>query len=239
MKKINYLLGYKDLKIVQDDKMFKFSLDSILLANFATINKRYKKILDIGTGNAPILLVLSTKTNAALVGVEIQKEAYDLACESVNLNNKKKNIEIINDDIKEYAKGCESDTYDAIVCNPPFFKYSGIANVNNCEEKTLARHEKSLSLQDIMIISRKLLKNNGTLAIVHRPERLIEIIMLMHENNIEPKRIQFVYPKEGKRANILLIEGTKNGSSDVKIESPLYVYDNNGDYTKEIENYFK
>jgi tRNA1(Val) A37 N6-methylase TrmN6 len=239
MKEINYLLGYKNLKIVQDKEMFKFSLDSILLPNFATINKRYKNILDIGTGNAPILLVLSTKTKANLVGVEIQEESYNLAYESVKMNNLDNQITLINSDIKDYARGDITEYYDSILCNPPYFPYLTSSEVNKNDLKTLARHEKSLTLEDIMKISRKLLKNNGNLAFVHRPDRLVDIITLMRANNIEPKRIQFVYPKEGKDANILLVEGTKNGAPGIKILEPLYVYDNNGEYTNKIKKYFE
>ena len=88
MRVTNYLLGYKDLKIVQDNEMFNFSLDSVLLPNFVTLNKNIAKILDIGCGNAPIPLILSTKTDADITGVEIQKDVYDLALESININNK-------------------------------------------------------------------------------------------------------------------------------------------------------
>lgn len=239
MKEINYLLGYKNLKIVQDKNAFKFSLDSVLLPNFATLNKRYKNILDIGTGNAPILLVLSTKTKANLVGVEIQKEAYDLACESVKMNNLDKQITIINADVREYSKENICEYYDSILCNPPYFPYISSSEVNNSNMKTLARHEKTLTLEDVIKISRKLLKNNGNLAFVHRPDRLIDIIVLMRQNNIEPKKIQFIYPKRGKDANILLVEGTKNGSPGIKILPPMYVYNDLGEYTDEIKKYFE
>ena len=123
MKVTNYLLGYKDLKIVQDNEMFNFSLDSVLLPNFVTINKKIDRILDIGCGNAPIPLILSTKTDAKITGVEIQREVYDLALESISINNKEDQINIINKDINDYYKEIETDSFDVINCNPPFFKY--------------------------------------------------------------------------------------------------------------------
>lgn len=239
MKVKNYLLNYRNMYIFQDTKMFNFSLDSVLLPNFVTINKKHKKIMDIGCGNAPIPLILSTRTEAEIIGVEIQKESYDLAVESVEINNLSKQIKIINSDINELYKEIESDTFDVITCNPPYFKYVEGSNLNDSDYKTIARHEIKLDIPRLIVISKKLLKNNGILAIVHRPERLIEIIEEMRKNNIEPKKIQFVYPGKGKEANILLIEGVKNGNPGLKILDPLYSHDENGNYTEEITKFFE
>ena len=239
MKVINYLLGYKDLKIVQDNDMFNFSLDSVLLPNFVTINKKISNILDIGCGNAPIPLILSTKTNAKITGVEIQKEVYDLAIESIKINNKEDQINIINKDINDYYKELETDTFDIITCNPPFFKYIETSNINKNDYKTIARHEIKLNLSELFNIAKKLLKNNGVIAIVHRPERFVEVIEEMKKNNIEPKRVQFVYPKKNMEANIMLIEGTKNGNPGLKILPPLYSHEETGEYTKEVKKFFE
>lgn len=238
MEKLNDLLYYDSLKIYQDSDLFSFSLDSVLLPNFVTLNKKCRKILDIGCGNAPISMILSTKTNAHIIGVEIQKHSYELAQKSILENHLDEQIEIINQDIKEYYKNIESDTFDTIVCNPPFFKVNSTSRVNIKEEKVIARHEKSLSVEDLFPIAKKLLKNNGNIAVVHRPERLISILMSMKQNNIEPKRIQFVYPNEKKEANILLIEGTKNGNEGLKILPPLYVHHSDGSYREEILKIF-
>lgn len=238
METINYLLGYENLKIVQNTDMFNFSLDSVLLPNFVTLNSKIKHVLDIGCGNAPGPLILSTKTKAHITGVEIQKEVSILAKKSVEINNLQEQITIINEDINDYAKKLETDYFDAIICNPPFFKYKETSNLNKTDYKTYARHEIYLNLEQIMQISKKLLKNNGVVAIVHRPERLVDIIKTMKENNIEPKRIQFVYPKPGSEANILLIEGSKNGSSGLKILPPIYAHNEDGSYSKEVEKFF-
>lgn len=238
MKIKNYLLGYKNMYIMQDTEMFNFSLDSVLLPNFVTINKKIDKILDIGCGNAPIPLILSTKTNAEIIGIEIQKQSYDLAIESVEINNLNNQITIINDDINRWAKTQESDVFDIITCNPPFFKTSELSNLNDNEYKTIARHETKLNLENLMKVSRKLLKNNGRIAMVHRPERLVEIIEIMKQNNIEPKKIEFVHPKMGKDANILLIEGVKNGKPGLKILEPLYSHNEDGSYTEKIQTFF-
>lgn len=239
MKAINYLLGYKDIKIIQDNEMFNFSLDSVLLPNFVTINKKTNNILDIGCGNAPIPLILSTKTKAHITGIEIQKKVYDLAIETIKINNKQNQIEIINDDINNYYKKIETDQYDIITCNPPFFKYKETSNLNKNDYKTIARHELKLNLSELFSISKKLLKNNGVVAIVHRPERLVEILEEMKKNNIEPKKLQFVYPKKNMAANIMLIEGSKNGKPGLKILPPIYTHLDNGEYTEDVKKYFK
>lgn len=239
MKVTNYLLGYKDLKIVQDSDMFSFSLDSVLLPNFVTINKKITNILDIGCGNAPIPLILSTKTNAKITGIEIQKSVYDLAIESIKINNKEDQITIINEDVNEFYKNEETDKYDVITCNPPFFKYIESSNINKNDYKTIARHEVKLNLNQLFTIARKLLKNNGIIAIVHRPERFLDVVMEMKNNNIEPKRVQFIYPKPNMEANIMLIEGTKNGNPGLKILPPIYSHKENGEYTDTVKKYFE
>lgn len=239
MKVINYLLGYKDLYIVQDTEMFNFSLDSVLLPNFVSINKNIKKVLDIGCGNAPIPLILSTKTKAKIIGVEIQKKVFDMAKESISINKLDNQIEIIRADINDIYKNYEAGSFDLITCNPPYFKYCETSNVNLSDYKTLARHEIKLNLEQIMKVSKYLLNNNGVIGIVHRPERLSDILESMRNNNIEPKRIQFVYPHENSDANILLVEGRKNGRPGIKVLAPLISHDEHGKYTKEIKMFFE
>ena len=235
----NYLLGYEDMYIMQDTEMFNFSLDSVLLPNFVTLNKKINKIMDIGCGNAPIPLILSTLTTADIIGVEIQKESFDLAIESVKINNLENRIKIINEDINELYKSLESDSIDVITCNPPYFKVTENSNFNDSSYKTIARHEVMLDLPRLFKIAKKLLKNNGNIAVVHRPERFIDLIEEMKKNNIEPKRIQFIHPKKDAEANILLVEGTKNGKPGVKILPPLYSHKDDGNYTDEISKYFE
>ncbi len=239
MEVTNYLLGYKDKYIVQNTQMFNFSLDSVLLPNFVTLNKNIKNILDIGCGNAPIPLILSTKTSALITGVEIQKDVYDLAVKSVKINNLENQINIINADINELYNKFETESFDVITCNPPFFKVSEHSNLNKSDYKTIARHEVKLNLDDIFKISKKLLKNNGYVAIVHRPERLLDILESMKKYNIEPKKIQFIYPKTNMEANILLVEGKKNGNKGLKILPPIYTHLENGEYTEQIKKYFE
>lgn len=239
MEVINDLLGYDNMKIIQNTDMFSFSLDSVLLANFVSLNKNITNILDIGCGNAPIPLILSTKTSASITGVEIQPDVYDMARRSVSINNLDDRINIVNDDINNYVNIIESDTFDIITCNPPFFKVSPGSNFNESEYKVIARHEVKLDLNQLFKISRKLLKNGGVVSIVHRPDRLIDIISVMRENNIEPKRLRFIYPKEGRECNMILVEGSKNGNSGLKILPPLITHNSDGSYTKEVLEYFE
>ena len=237
-KVINDLVYFKNIKIVQNKNYFNFSLDSILLPNFIQLNPKTEKIIDFCTGNAPIPLVLSTKTNAKIYGVEIQKEIFELAKESIKINNLTENIMLINDDVKNLVNIFETDTFDIITCNPPYFKLNEDSIVNDNNIKSIARHEIKIELEDIIKISKKLLKNGGSLNLVHRTDRLIEIIELMKKNNIEPKRIRFIYPKINSESNLVLIDGRKNGKTGLKILSPLYVHNNDGTYTEEVLKMF-
>ena len=229
----------KGLKIIQNTDWFNFSLDSILLANFVTLNKNINNIIDLCTGNIPVPLILFPKTNAKIYGIEIQREIFDLAQKTLRINNLENKINIINDDVKNVDKYFETETFDVITCNPPYFKINEGSNLNDNEIKTIARHEVKINLDIIFSKAKKLLKNNGVIALVHRPERLIEIIEKMKSNNIEPKRLQFVYPNENSEANMILIEGKKNGRAGLKILKPLYVHEKNGDYRKEIKKLFE
>ena len=235
----NYLLNYDNMYIIQDTDMFNFSLDSVLLPNFVTINKKTKKILDIGSGNAPIPLILSTLTDAQIMAVEIQKDVYELGKESIKINKLENRIDFINADINELYKEIDTETFDVITCNPPYFKVNESSNLNDSEYKTIARHEIKLDLEKLFKIAKKLLKNKVNIAIVHRPERLSDIVSKMKKNNIEPKRIQFVYPSINSEANILLIEGTKNGNPGVKILPPLISHKQNGEYTEQVKQFFE
>ena len=234
----NRLLNYDDCYIFQDTEYFKFSLDSVLLANFVTINKRDKKILDLATGNAPIPMLLTYRTNAKIYGVEIQRVIYNLGIISVKENNMHNQITLINDDAKNLTNDFESDTFDVITCNPPYFKTTDDNFKNNNKVKSLARHEDFLNLEDGLVISRKVLKNNGRIALVHGTERFVEILNTMHKYNTEPKRVRCIYSKENKHSNLVLIEGIKNGKPGLKLLPPLIIYDADGNYTKEVSLMF-
>lgn len=237
-KVINDLVYYDNLKIVQNKNYFNFSLDSVLLPNFVFLGQNTKMILDLCTGNAPVPLILSTKTDAKIYGVEIQKDIYDMAVESVKINNLENRIELINDDAKNIINRFETDTFDVITCNPPYFKCSDTSLKNANDVKSIARHEIMIELEDVIKVARKLLKNGGSLCMVHRTDRLIEIIEIMRKHNIEPKRLQCIYPKKDSESNLILIDGKKNGNVGLKVLSPLYVHNDDGSYTDEVLKIF-
>ncbi|MBR4261945.1 MAG: tRNA1(Val) (adenine(37)-N6)-methyltransferase [Bacilli bacterium] len=239
MKVLNDLLGYNDLKIYQDTNWFRFSLDSVLLPNFVTLSKKTRNILDLGTGNAPIPMILSTMTEANIYGIEIQKDVFELAVESIKYNKLDKKIKIINDDMKNLDKYFDPNSFDVIISNPPYFKLEEKSKKNEDIHKIIARHEETIKVEDIIRIARKYLDNNGIFAMVHRTDRLIEIISLLKSNNLEPKRIQFIYPKENSKSNMFLIECRKNGNSGLKVERPLYIHNEDGSYLDEINELFR
>lgn len=239
MSVLNDLVGYKNLKIYQEPDWFSFSLDSVLLPNFVSLNKNIKVIMDLCCGNAPIPLILSTKTNAKIIGVELQEDVYRLAKDSVEYNKLNNQIEIINMNIKDLKNKYGGDSIDAITCNPPYFKYIESSNINLDIHKVIARHEKEITLDEIVDISHYLLKNNGVLAMVHRTDRLIEIINTFNKYNLEVKKIRFIYPKEGSESNMILVEGKKNGNTGLKVLPPLYVHNYDGSYRDEVLKMFE
>lgn len=238
MRVKNRLLNFSNKIIYQDDDYFAFSLDTVLLANFVTLKLSDKKIVDLCTGNAPLPMLMSFRTKARIFGVELQREVYSMGYDSIKENRMDKQIELINDDVKSVSNYFESECVDVVTCNPPYFKYKSDSLVNDNDIKTIARHEVKLNLEDVIRISKYLLKNGGTFAMVHRPDRLIEIINTMQKYGIEPKKIRFVYPKLGKEANILLIEGIKNGKSGLKVLNPLLTHNDDGSYTEEVRVMF-
>lgn len=232
----NYLLAYENMKIIQRKDMFNFSLDTVLLANFCSINKNVEKIIDFGTNNAAIPLLLSTRTKTNIVGVEIQEEAVDLARKNVALNNLEKQITIVNQDIKEYVKN--NRRVKLVVCNPPFFKLGEKSHLNDNEYLQIARHEIAITLEEIIASASFILDHGGKFAMVYRPDRLIETINLLQKYDLEPKRLRFVYPKQGREANTFLIEAIKKGKIGLRIEAPLYSHNEDGSYSDEVMKYF-
>lgn len=235
----NRLLNFKNAYIYQNDDWFKFSLDSVLLANFVTINLRTKKILDLATGNAPIPMLLTYRTKAEVYGVELQEEIYNLGQKSIVENDMLNQIHLLNIDVKNTNEYLGFEKFDVVTCNPPYFKTNNEKLLNDDNIKAIARHEIFLSLDDVCMIASNSLKNKGIFALVHRPERLLEILDTMRKYNIEPKKIQFVYPKIEKEANIVLIEGIKNGNSGLKLLNPIIVYDENNNYNISIKKMFE
>lgn len=239
---LNDLLGYEGLKIIQKPDMFNFSLDSTLLSHFATLNKNVKSIVDLCCGNAPVPLFLSLRSQASIIGVEIQSESYDLAIRNVAINNLEQQIKIVHGDLKGIHKQIGKHRHDLVTSNPPYFKLNPDSNVNKNDFLTIARHEVLVNLEEVVLEASLLLKQKGRFVMVHRPDRLVEMIEWFKKYQIEPKRIRFVYPRINREANVLLIEGIKGGNpGNLRIEAPLFVYENETslNYSEEVLDMFR
>lgn len=227
-------LEYKGLKIIQNKEGFCFGIDSILLSDFAKDIKDNAEVIDLGTGTGILSILLTAKTKLKKIyGIEVQKVVADMANRSVSLNHLEEKIEIINTNIKELEKYLKRESFDAIITNPPYKKLNtGI--INECEIKKIARHEIEANLNDFIEISFKMLKDKGSFYMIHRTERLVDIISEMRKSKIEPKEIRFIHSKVGEKPVLVLIKAIKNGKPFLKVREPLYIYKDNGEYTQEV-----
>jgi tRNA1(Val) A37 N6-methylase TrmN6 len=232
-ERLDYLLA-EDLRIIQSPTVFSFSLDAVLLSRFAYMPIQKGNIIDLCTGNGVIPLMLSTRTKGKIIGVEIQERLYNMAMRSIAYNKLESQIDMIHGDIKNMPKELGYGNFDVVTCNPPYFptQQKDMQNLN--EHLAIARHEIFCTLEDVIRVSSQLVKQGGKIALVHRPGRLVDIVEQMRRYGVEPKRIQFIYPKQGKEANTLLVEGIKGGQKDLKMLPPLFVYNEENEYSKEI-----
>lgn len=231
-------LQFKDLKIIQNKKGFCFGIDSVLLSNFAKDIKENSKVLDLGTGTGIIATLLCGKTKLKeIIGIEVQKEVYEMAKKSIKLNNLENKFKIINEDILNINKKLEKNIFDAIVTNPPY-KKKGTGIKNEEEKKIISRHETTATLDDFIKVSKDLLKDKGEFYMVHRPDRLVDILSVMRKYKIEPKVIRFVYSNKKSEPKLILIKGIKNANPFLKVQNNLYIYNENGKYTKEIKEIY-
>lgn len=217
---INNLLNY-DFKIYQNENAFKFSIDSVLLAEFVDINYRCKNIIDLCTGNAPIPMILSTKFDKNIYGVELQKEIYELGKRSIEYNNIN-NIKLLNSDVKKIV-GKYDFKFDIITCNPPYFKVNNNSVINDNYSKAVARHELCITLEDIISVSSKIIASSGSLYLVHRCDRFIEILDLLKKYRFGLRKLQFVYDNKNSSSCFLLIEAKYGCKDDLKVLKPLYI----------------
>ncbi len=232
-ERLDFLLA-EDLKIIQSPSVFAFSLDTVLLAKFTYVPIQKGNLIDLCTGNGVIPLLLSLRSKAKVTGVEIQERIYNMAKRSIEYNELEEQISMIHGDIKQMPSLLGHGKFDVVTCNPPYFQTPGQEEINKNEHLAIARHEIYCTLEDVVRVSSQLAKQGGKVSFVHRPGRLLDIVTLMRKYRIEPKRLQFVYPKSGKEANTILIEGIKDGQPDLKILPPLIVYNEKNEYTKEL-----
>ncbi len=217
----NDLFDYKNRYIYQDVDSFKFSIDSILLSEFVKVRKSDKLICDLCTGNAPIPLILSTKYSQPIVGFEIQKDIYNLGIKSVKLNKLENQIKIINNDVNNILNYYPVESFDIMTCNPPYFRCYEDSPVNSKEELSIARHEIKLQLENVFAIASKMLKQGGRLYLVHRPERLDDIIILANKNRVNVKVIQLICTNKSEKPNLVLVKCVKNSKKDVIINQVI------------------
>lgn len=234
-ERMDDLLADGSMQIIQSPTVFSFSIDAVLLADFASVPINRGKILDLCSGNGVIPLLLSRESRVPITGVEIQARLYDMAERSIQLNKLENQIAMIHGNLMDMPAYFQNNKFDLVTVNPPYFKTDSKQHQNENNYVTIARHEIYCTLEDVIASSSKLVKSGGKVAMVHRPSRLVDIISFFRQYKIEPKRIQFVYPKQGKEANILLIEGIRDGKPDVKLLPPLYTFNEEGNYSQELE----
>lgn len=223
LKVKNDLFDYPNRYIMQIKDGFKFSLDSLLLAEFISLRQSDKLILDMCTGNAPVPLVLSLKTDAKIIGFELQKDIAELAWESISINGLDKQIKVISDDVKNVDKFFKPNSFDVITCNPPYFKVNDDKNKNKNDYLTLARHEIAIDLETIFKLVNRFLKDNGNFYMVHRSERLDEIIIFANKYRLNVKEIQFISTKMNNNPSTILVKCVKNSKLGVKIKKEICV----------------
>lgn len=231
-------LELKGLKIIQNEDGFCFGVDAVLLSDFAKDIKKNARVLDLGTGTGIISILLCGKTQLGkITGIEVQEEVCEMAQRSVILNQLEEKMDVVSSNILDLTQRYEKNSIDVIVTNPPYKKKdTGIQNEK--EKKVISRHETTASLEDFIRITKELLVDKGEFYMVHRPERLIDIITLMRQYKIEPKIMRFVYGNANKEPKLVLIKGIKNARPFLKVEKNLYIYDEKGEYTQEIQEIY-
>ena len=222
-KSLNDLYDYVPLKIYQDDNYFKFSLDSVLLAEFVKNPQQKKSIVELCAGNCAVSMILSTKCNSIITAVELQKEIFDLGIESIKYNNLEDRINFINCDVLDTKKYFPGNNYDAVICNPPYFPTSNVSFVNDENIKAIARHEIAIKLDELIKVSSKLLSLNGELYMVHRSERIDEIIELCSKYDVRVKNIQFISTKKSQQPRLVLIRAQRGSKPGIKVLPELCI----------------
>lgn len=213
--------GYK---IIQDPDGFCFGTDSVLLSDFAVVKQEHK-VLDICSGNGIVPILLCAKSlSGNIFGIEIQEKQYNLAIKSIELNRLQDRVTYINDDVKNAFSHFSHGSFDVITCNPPYM-LCGSGFVNDSDAKTIARHEVLITFDEIAKISSKLLKFGGKMYVVHRCDRLCDVICSMRKYGIEPKRLKMVHSTKASAPNLFLIEGMTGASKSLKMEQPIYLYE--------------
>lgn len=224
----------QDIKIIQSPSVFSFSLDAVLLADFAVVKPRSRSV-DLCAGNGAVSLFLSRKTAGPIAAVELQPRLADMAQRSVALNQLTDRITVHQLDLKDTFSQIAKDSVDVVTCNPPYFPPLATSKKNPNPYLAIARHEITTSLEEILKITSGLLKMNGKAFFVYRPDRFNEFITKAAAWRLQTKRVRFIHPKADREANMVLIELIKDGRpGGQRFLPPLTVYDQNNQYLPEV-----
>ena len=234
-ERVDHLIkeGYE---IIQNDEVFSFSTDALLLGYLTEVRKN-DKVMDLCSGNGVIPLLLAAKSTQPIEGIEIQEQLVSMARRSFKLNDLNDRLTMHHMDLKDVYQTFQPAQYTLVTCNPPYFKM----NQNHQHQKEahkIARHEILCKLEDCLMAARHLLKQGGRLYMVHRAERMMDVLTEMRRVNIEPKRLTFVYSKHDRDAQTILIEGRKSGNQGLDITKPFYIYQEDGTYSKEMKGIY-
>jgi len=214
-------LGLNGLKIIQGPKAFGFGTDAVLLANFARVRPG-ERVLDLCTGSGIVPILLSGKTRAEhITGIEIQADCAEMACRSVSMNGLDGRISIVAGDAKNAPELFGASAFDAVTVNPPYTK-SGAGLLNADDPRAAARHELLCSLEDVIAVSARVLKPSKRFYMVHRPERLADIICLMRGYGLEPKTLRFACDRAGLPPALALVEGVRGGKAGLRVMEEWY-----------------
>jgi len=230
-------LQLNGINLIQKREAFRFGVDAVLLANFAKV-KRGARVIDLCSGTGIIPFIIAGKTEAGCItGIEIQKEMTDMASRSVKYNHLEQRVSFINRDLKDlkFLSGLEKAA--VVTVNPPYkLRNSGLINPD--DKNAIARHEILCTFEDVVLAAKAVLKHSGRLFIIHRPDRLVDILCTMRKHRVEPKQIRMVHSNCTKAPSMVLVEGQNNGGAFLKWLPPLYIYDLEGNYTRELNEIY-
>ena len=226
------------LKVLQKKKGYRYAIDSVLLAHFVDL-KEGERVLEIGAGSGVISLVLAyLNPSVRVTGLEIQESLAGMAGRSVKLNRLEDRVEIIHGDARNAGGQRSAQSYDVVVFNPPYRKV-GSGRVNPREEKALARHEVEGSVTDFLEVSRHALKAGGRVYLIYPCSRMVLALHRMRSERLEPKKLRTVHSMPGSRGDFILVEGLKGGGEELSVLPPLFLYDRDGEYSKELKAMFR
>lgn len=222
--------GYR---IIQHPGLFRFGTDAILLQNFVRLPARARAV-DLGTGTGILAILLCARhPQVSFDAVEIQSACVDMARRSMILNSLEERVRVHEMDLKDAPARLGHNTYDAVVCNPPYGKRGGVL-LNPSDALAIARHEVATDLETVVRSGAALLKNGGRFFLVHQADRLTEIVRRMQEHDVPLKRVRLVYPALERRAHLVLCEGIKQAGEGCIFLPPLVLQDGDGKPSAEL-----